>query len=341
MTEIYLSWSNQDDSPDGTIAIERSSDDGSTWSDIATGIDPAKEFYVDSSVTSDNDYTYRIRRETDHVTATSGESNTALVRGVSVHGDGQATVTRGGLTKTRSPIVTGGGQITATRVLTKSRHPVVYGDGQATVSRSGLTKTRTSTTFGDGQSAVTRTTTKQRSPVVYSDGGITATRTLTKTRSSVVYGDGQIEATRATNKFRSTTIMGEASIESVQALRPVFPDQQALDVQWDFLPSLMAFGTEWLDESSIIKREVRDGLGVVLGGSLSTEIDVWIQYDTTGNGVPDVTSEKKPLDSAYYTLTFDNDSLFGEDGYYRVIVQGLRSGDTINQVDIGAVHNNL
>lgn len=168
---------------------------------------------------------------------------------------------------------------------------------------------------------------------------IGVTGDLRRARSHV----GTVSSTnkREYTQFRTTTVTADASIESMQTLQPVFPDKEALDVSWAFEPSIIAFATEWLEEDSLIRDEDRDGIGVVLGGSLETEIDVFIQYDITGDGIADRTSEIKPLRKAYDTLSFTDSSLFGEDGFYRVAVRGLRHGDTINQVDLGAVHDNL
>ncbi|WP_436935716.1 hypothetical protein [Halovenus marina] len=73
---ISLSWTNNDDSSDGGIDVERSSDGGATWSDVITGLAPSTTSYDDSSVTAGESYQYRIERNTDHATATSSQSGT-------------------------------------------------------------------------------------------------------------------------------------------------------------------------------------------------------------------------------------------------------------------------
>jgi hypothetical protein len=73
---ISVSWTNNDDSTDGEIDVERSSDGGATWSNVTTGLAPSTTSYDDSSVTAGESYQYRLERNTDHATATSSPSGT-------------------------------------------------------------------------------------------------------------------------------------------------------------------------------------------------------------------------------------------------------------------------
>lgn len=68
---IDLSWTVNDDSPDGGQDIERSSDGGSTWTDVATGLGDDTTSYTDTSVSEGVTYEYRVERNTDHATTTS------------------------------------------------------------------------------------------------------------------------------------------------------------------------------------------------------------------------------------------------------------------------------
>lgn len=170
---------------------------------------------------------------------------------------------------------------------------------------------------------------------------VSATETAPARESGTVAATTTIDGAEYVTMTRTPVLQGDGRNTAMQTLRPVFPDERALDVQWDFNSEFMGFASEWLAEDSIIKHEIRDGLGVVIGGDLSTTIEVFLQYDKTGDGEADVTSAVKDLSEAYHTLTFDNNEMFGEDGYYRVIVRGLRTYDTVNQLDIGAVHSNL
>jgi hypothetical protein len=73
---VSLSWSKVDNSTDGGWDVERSTDGGSSWTVIATGLSPSKTAYTDGMVSEGTPYTYRVRRYTDHA---STYSNTATV----------------------------------------------------------------------------------------------------------------------------------------------------------------------------------------------------------------------------------------------------------------------
>lgn len=72
---VEVTWTNNDDSPDGNIDIERSSDGGSSWTTIASGLSTSATSYTDSSVSSGTDYQYRIERNTGHASSTSGAAS--------------------------------------------------------------------------------------------------------------------------------------------------------------------------------------------------------------------------------------------------------------------------
>lgn len=284
--DIDVPWTKADDSTDGDWDVERSTDGGSSWNTITSGLSPSTTSYTDTTAQRGTTYVYRVERNTNHAEATSGESNSIRM---------------------------------AKRL---TRTATVSGNGNSTVARS-LSKTRTATV--DGATSAT-----------------TATRAVTRPRHATVAGSGAANATRQPmSKSRATALTGDAAMTSMQTFRPVFPDERALDVQWDFTVEHMGFASEWLDETSIISREIRDGIGVVIGGHLSTTIEVFVEYDESGDGTPDVTSEIQELSNGYHTLAFDDEELFGEDGWYRVVVRGLRTYDTVNQLDIGAIHANL
>ena len=71
MASVDLTWTNNDDSPDGGIDIERSTDGGSTWDDLITGLSVSTESYTDTTILAEGTYDYRIERNTDHTSATS------------------------------------------------------------------------------------------------------------------------------------------------------------------------------------------------------------------------------------------------------------------------------
>lgn len=273
-------------------------------------------------------------------TTTSIQTPKYLTRTVTVSGGGVTDTTRSATSKTRNIKTSGNSQIVTTRTTLKLRSSTVLGSGGVDTTRT-TEKPRTTTVTGDGEVNATRNTTKPRTPVVSGSGDTDATRTTTKARTATTSGNGETSLSRTASKLREPALAGVGGHSAKQAFHPVFPDERALDVTWDFNADHMGFASEWLSEDSIIDTENRDGVGVTIGGSLSTTIEVLVEYDKNGDGTADVTSEWQDLSQAYHTLAFDDDALFGEDGWYRVVVRGLRAYDTVNQLDVGAVHANL
>lgn len=72
--QVDISWTNNDDSSDGNIDVERSSG-GSAWTTAASGLVTTTTSYTDSSVSGGTDYQYRIERNTDHASSTSGTAS--------------------------------------------------------------------------------------------------------------------------------------------------------------------------------------------------------------------------------------------------------------------------
>lgn len=73
--EIELSWTNNDDSGDGGIDIERSTDGFSTVTTIASGLLPTTTAHTDSTTAAGTTYEYRIKRYTIHASSTSGTAS--------------------------------------------------------------------------------------------------------------------------------------------------------------------------------------------------------------------------------------------------------------------------
>ncbi len=70
--EITLSYTLSDNSTDGDVLIERSTDSGSTWSEVATITDLSQTAYTDTGLLDGERYTYRVTRRTDHTSSQSG-----------------------------------------------------------------------------------------------------------------------------------------------------------------------------------------------------------------------------------------------------------------------------
>lgn len=68
-----LAWTKADDSPDGSVAIERSDDGGSTWSTIDSGLPASTESYTDTAISEGDQIVYRVVRSTDHATVSATE----------------------------------------------------------------------------------------------------------------------------------------------------------------------------------------------------------------------------------------------------------------------------
>ena len=68
---VELTWQREDESPDGGFDIERSTDGGSTWSDVATNLSTTTSSYTDTSASNGTVYDYQVERNTDHVSVTT------------------------------------------------------------------------------------------------------------------------------------------------------------------------------------------------------------------------------------------------------------------------------
>jgi len=106
--EVALSWTNNDDSTDGGIDVERSTDGFSTITTAASGLSPSTTSFTDSSISAAESYEYRIERNTNHAAATSGSGPPA---GFTGGGQTAVSATPGG---SRSTTTTGAGRTTAT-----------------------------------------------------------------------------------------------------------------------------------------------------------------------------------------------------------------------------------
>jgi fibronectin type 3 domain-containing protein len=70
--EITVSYTFTDDSGDGDLLLERSSDGGSTWTTAATVTTLSNGSYTDTGLNDGTTYTYRGTRNTDHASSVSG-----------------------------------------------------------------------------------------------------------------------------------------------------------------------------------------------------------------------------------------------------------------------------
>lgn len=94
---VVVPWTNNDNSSDGGIDIERSSDGGASWSSVSTGLSPSTKDYSDSTVSQGKTYEYRIERNTDHATATSGTATVKTFLPITIDGEKVVDVTVDGV----------------------------------------------------------------------------------------------------------------------------------------------------------------------------------------------------------------------------------------------------
>jgi len=79
---IDVTWTNNDDSTDGGIDVERSTDSFSTANTVVTGLSPSTTSYTDTTVSDGKTYEYRIERNTDHATATSATASVTTAQSI-------------------------------------------------------------------------------------------------------------------------------------------------------------------------------------------------------------------------------------------------------------------
>lgn len=103
--EATASWTNEDNSSDGSIAVERSTDGFSSVTTVAGGLSPSTTEYVDTTVDGTETYEYRIERTTDHATATSGTAS-VTINGPPWFSSNAEQPTNGATGVSRSPTLT-------------------------------------------------------------------------------------------------------------------------------------------------------------------------------------------------------------------------------------------
>ena len=268
---------------------------------------------------------------------------TTKPRSSTLYGNGGVETTRT-TTKSRSSTLYGNGGVETTRTITKSRSVSIHSQtGKITLTKGDLLRPRSVSISGSGEVDSTRSgSSKSRSLTVHGNGGIDLTRQKSGERSVEIFGDGQIETAREKSILRTIDYQFDTGTQiTLFDLQEVFPDEEALDVTWDYEFDPRGFVTEWFDEQSDIPRSERGGFGVTFFGRLENEIELWIQHDTEDVDDGILTSDKQTVSQVQQTVVFDEQSEYSDDGLFRVFVRGLRQEDVINQVDVGSVHENL
>lgn len=186
---VTVSWTVGDNSTDGTIDVERSTDGFSTVTTVASGLSTSTTSYTDSTVSQGETYAYRVERNTDHATATSGTAETTLfVRSLTADGAGDATVDRS-KTTSRETTADGSGTASVSRVIDSTRSVLgVASRGDASVSRTASTA-RTVIGDGSGNGVSARTATMARDQTAEGSGAAIIERALSITRNLTGEGD--------------------------------------------------------------------------------------------------------------------------------------------------------
>jgi len=134
---VDVSWSYTDSSTDGGVDVERSTDGFSTLTTVASGLSTSTTSFTDTSASRGVTYTYRIERNTQFTTETSGSSDTIrlpkeLTRTATMTENGAlALAARDPITKARTALLSAGGaSATATRdPITKARSALLTASG--------------------------------------------------------------------------------------------------------------------------------------------------------------------------------------------------------------------
>lgn len=156
---------------------------------VASALPPTTTSYTDTSVAEGTTYEYRIERNTDHATATSGTAETTLfVRSLTADGAGDATVDRSKATD-RETVADGAGTASASRLIDSTRSLLgAASRGDASVSRRASTA-RTVIGDGSGNGVSARTATMARDQTAEGSGAAIIERTLSITRNLTGEGD--------------------------------------------------------------------------------------------------------------------------------------------------------
>lgn len=341
--EVTLSWTNNDDSSDGSIDVERSQDGFNTITTVASVLSPSRTSYTDTSVSSGDSYDYRIERNTDHATANSSivsvTVNKNLERSATLTSDGAITSSRSATTNPRTATVDGGGTVNATRVTAKARSTTLTADGDNTATRGTISKPRSPTVAGDGAIVATRgpKTVATRQSILTGGGMIVATRAVDKHRTATLTADGAISAVGSTAKTRSSILSGDGSINAKAQFRESFPSELTRDIEWDYNVDRLGFESEW------VYREAGDGHGSVvlylegrLGSTDPITPSAVIDFDADGDGNVDARSMERSTPAVNQPVVFP--TLPGETGYYRILLKDLRPADLLVAAVVGPSH---
>lgn len=205
-------------------------------------------------------------------------------------------------------------------------------------ARTYLNATRSVSVYGTGNTDITaRNTSKSRTASVYQarSDTVVSSRMTTSPRISTNYGSGSTSTSRASySKTRVASIHGSGATASAAEFSEVFPSESSADLEFDMIyDPVLGFASEWVYEESVFGDDT-DAFTVILDmrTAPAKTITVRVQYDSTGNGVADYTTD--PLIMKRDSQVFSIDEL-GDDGWYRIILSDMRPPDYLRRVTWG------
>lgn len=334
---LSTSYTNQN-SPRTFYTVGAETSATGSWTDVTTGLSPTTESYTDTTVSRGTTYEYRIERNTDHATATSGTASITTYltfeRSMSSHGGGGTESAHGSVTKSRNAIAAGTGATATQRSLEKSRAIAGHSTTSATSTHRTIELPRQITAHGNGTTAAAREPiTKSRSAAQFLALSATSSSRVTdKSRSTHSYGNSATSTSRETTRTRSITGHGSGATQMAAELTEVFPSESSADLDFDMVfDPILGFASEWVSEKSVFDGETA-AFTVVLDVNLVSPFTIRVQYDETGDGTPDYTTGPRLVKRDDQVISFDE---LGQDGQYRIIISGMRPPDHLRAITWG------
>lgn len=130
---------------------------------------------------------------------------------------------------------------------------------------------------------------------------------------------------------RNATVTGDGRAVSAAEITEVFPTQSSADFTFELITDpVLGFASEWFFEDSNIAGS--SAFTVMLDADIEDSIQLRVQYDETGNGDPDYTTDPIDVYRGGQPATFQE---LGDDGYYRIILSNMRTNDFLREVAEG------
>lgn len=143
-------------------------------------------------------------------------------------------------------------------------------------------------------------------------------------RNTTSSSDIELVNDRDMAKSRSALLSSNSEAENTVFFTEVFPDENSADLEFDIIyEPVVGFASEFVQEESVFGNET-DSFTVVCDSKITNSISVRVQYDSTGDGNIDYTTNPRQVSRNGQVLTFDE---LGDAGWYRIILSDLRPED--------------